>query len=402
MPVFNYTAKDKSGNEVDGQIEGESKKNAIQYLKESGLSDISVKSSKKGGLSMNIKFFSRVTTKEKVVFSRQLAVMISANVPLLRALRSLVGQTENVALKDVVKKIADDIEGGAKLSDALAQHPDVFSEFFVSMVRSGETTGKLDEVLNYLADEQEKDYELMSKIKGSMIYPAFIICGLFAVGILMMVFVIPKLTQILTESGAELPWTTRALIFSSSIMQNYWWALLIALVALVVGIRVAIQVPLGRYIWDNLKVRLPIFGGIFRKIYIVRFTRSMGTLISGGVDIISSLKIVSGVLGNATYRRMIYRTIREVEEGNSITTVFRREDKLIPPMVTQMMTIGEETGQMTFVLGKLTNFFAREVRASVDSLVTIIEPMIMVVMGIAVGIMVSAVIMPMYNLASAY
>jgi len=402
MPIFKYSAKNKRGQTVEGQIEGESKKNAEAYLRERGLEDISVKGEGKGGLAnINIKFLSRVSTKEKVVFSRQLSVMISANVPLLRALRSLIDQTESAALKDVVKNLADEIEGGAKLSGALALHPDVFSEFFISMVRSGETTGKLDDVLNYLADEQEKDYELMSKIKGAMVYPAFIVCGLVAVGILMMIFVIPKLTSILTESGAPLPWTTQALIFTSSIMANYWWLLGIIAIGIVVTIRLLINMPVGRYIWDNLKVRLPIFGGIFRKIYIVRFTRTMATLITGGVDIISSLRVVSGVVGNAVYKRMINRTIREVEDGNSITTVFRQE-ALMPPMVMQMMSIGEETGQMSFVLEKLTDFFSREVRAAVDSLVTIIEPMIMIIMGLAVGVMVSAVLMPMYNLASQY
>jgi len=402
MPIFKYSAKNKRGQTVEGQIEGESKKNAEAYLRERGLEDISVKGEGKGGLAnINIKFLSRVSTKEKVVFSRQLSVMISANVPLLRALRSLIDQTESAALKDVVKNLADEIEGGAKLSGALALHPDVFSEFFISMVRSGETTGKLDDVLNYLADEQEKDYELMGKIKGAMVYPAFIVCGLVAVGILMMIFVIPKLTSILTESGAPLPWTTQALIFTSSIMANYWWLLGIIAIGIVVTIRLLINMPVGRYIWDNLKVRLPIFGGIFRKIYIVRFTRTMATLITGGVDIISSLRVVSGVVGNAVYKRMINRTIREVEDGNSITTVFRQE-ALMPPMVMQMMSIGEETGQMSFVLEKLTDFFSREVRAAVDSLVTIIEPMIMIIMGLAVGVMVSAVLMPMYNLASQY
>lgn len=399
MPVFNYTAKNKRGQKTEGEVEAKSKKDAQAYLIDRGFEDIEIKSTR--GLNMNISILSRVGIKEKVVFSRQLSVMISANVPLLRALRSLIDQTESPALKDVVKKLADDIEGGAKLSSALGANPDVFSDFFVSMVKSGETTGKLDEVLNYLADEQEKDYELMSKIKGAMIYPAFIIMSLLAVGMLMMVFVIPKLTMILQESGAPLPWTTQTLIFTSDFLVNYWWLVLVALVVTVVGVRIAINVPMGRYIWDNMKIRLPLVGGIFRRIYIVRFTRSMTTLISGGVDIITSLRVVSDVVGNAVYKRMINRTIREVEDGNSITSVFR-EEKLMPPMVVQMITIGEETGQMAFVLGKLTDFFSREVKASVDGLVTVIEPLIMIVMGLAVGVMVTAVMMPMYNLSSAY
>jgi len=402
MPQFSYTAKNARGQKQEGQVEAENKAAAVKDLENRGLKDVSVKSSEKSKLlGANLKFLSRVGVKDKVVFSRQLSVMISANVPLLRALRALIAQTDNPALKDIVKNIGDEIEGGAKLSDAMSLHPDVFSDFFVSMVKSGETTGKLDEVLNYLADEQEKDYELMSKIRGSMIYPAFIIFGLFAVGLLMMIFVIPKLTQILIESGAELPLTTRILIFTSDILSNYWWLLLILFIAGGIALRIFIKVPLGRYLWDNLKIRLPLFGNIFKKIYIVRFTRSMNTLITGGVDIVTSLKVVSNVVGNAVYKQLINQTIREVEDGNSIT-VTMRDSKLIPPMVVQMIAIGEETGQMAYVMEKLTDFFAREVRALVDGLVTVIEPLVMIIMGIAVGIMVSAVLMPMYNLASEY
>lgn len=403
MPIFNYKAKNSRGGIESGRIESENKKLAIGELSDRGFSDIEFEAEEKKGLgSININFLSRVSAQDKVIFSRQLAVMVSANVPLLRALRSLIAQTENPALKDVVHDLADEIEGGAKLSDAMSLHSDVFSEFYVSMVQSGEVTGELDNVLNFLADEQEKDYELMSKIKGAMIYPVFIIFGMVAVAILMMIFVIPKLTDILLESGAELPWTTKVLIFTSDILSNYWWLLLILLIIAVVAVRMAIRLPAGRIFWDNLKVHMPLFGKIFKKIYIVRFTRSMSTLIKGGVDIVSSLQVVANVVGNAVYKKIINETIREVEDGNSITTVFKEEDKLIAPMVSQMMSIGEETGQMSFVLEKLSDFYAREVRVAVEGLVTVIEPLIMIIMGIAVGIMVSAILMPMYNLTAAY
>lgn len=401
MPVFEYRAKTKDGREIEGKIESENKRNAVANLIDRGLEVIDVSGDEKKKPKLSLKFLSRVGTKDKVIFSRQLSVMITANVPLLKALRSLVEQTENPALKGIVQDIANEVEGGAKLSDAIALFPNVFSEFYISMIKSGETTGKLDEVLNYLADEQEKDYELMTKIRGAMIYPAFIIFGLVAVAILMMVFILPKLMTILQESGAPLPWTTRLLIVVTGFMSSYWWLLLILLVGSVVGIRIAIQLPAGRLIWDSIKIHMPMFGSIFRKIYIVRFTRSMTTLIAGGVDIVTSLTVVSNVVGNSVFKKMINETIREVEDGNSITTVFR-ESPVIPPMVIQMIAIGEETGQMEHVLNKLTEFFSREVKAAVDGLVTVIEPLIMILMGLAVGVMVSAVLMPMYNLASEY
>jgi len=401
MPVSNYQVKNKNGEEGEGRIEAENEQGARRYLSEKGLEAISVFRSGGWAWKIPLKFLSMVSARDKVVFSRQLSVMITANVPLLKALRSLIVQTENAALKAIVKELAKEVEDGAKLSGAMALFPNVFSEFYISMVRSGETTGKLDEVLSYLADEQEKDYELMSKIKGAMVYPAFIILGLVAVGFLMMVFILPRLMEILQESGAPLPWTTNVLIFVSGILSSYWWLFFLLIVIGGIGVRILIQLPPGRLIWDSMKVHLPLFGKIFRKIYIVRFTRSMSTLLAGGLDMVASLKVVSDVVGNMVFKNMVRETIREVEGGNSITSILK-DSPLIPPMVVQMMAIGEETGQMEHIFNKLTDFFSREVKGAVESLVTIIEPLIMILIGLAVGVMVSAVLMPMYNLASQY
>jgi type IV pilus assembly protein PilC len=348
-----------------------------------------------------IPFLNRVPSRDLVIFSRQLSVMISADVPIVQALKVLVRQTANSGLKTVVANLAADVEGGTKFSAALSRYPDVFSDFFINIVRSGETTGKLDEVLDYLATQQERDYDLSSKIKGAMIYPAFILVSLVAVGIVMMIFVIPKLTDILQESGATLPLSTRILIGTSSIMKNYWWALLLGLVGLVGGIRYLITLPLGRIYWDTLKLKLPIFGQLFKRIYMVRFTRGLSTLLTGGVEIVSSLKIAGAIVGNAVYRNLILQTVREVEDGNPITTVFAKS-KEIPVMVTQMLGIGEQTGKIDAILARLTDFYTREIENMVRNLTTIMEPLIMLFMGLAVGIMVSAVILPMYSLASQF
>lgn len=346
-------------------------------------------------------FLNRIPPRELVIFSRQLSVMISADVPIVQALKVLVRQTANHNLKTVVANLAADVEGGTKFSAALARYPDAFSDFFINIVRSGETTGKLDEVLDYLATQQERDYDLSSKIKGAMIYPAFILCGLIVVGIVMMIFVIPKLTDILQESGATLPLSTRILIGTSSIMKNYWWALLISLAGLIGGLRYLITFPLGRKYWDTLKIRLPVFGQLFRRIYMVRFTRGLSTLLTGGVEMVGSLKIAGAIVGNAVYRDLIAQTVREVEDGNPITTVFARS-KEIPVMVTQMLGIGEQTGKIDAILARLTDFYTREIENMVRNLTTLMEPLIMLFMGVAVGIMVSAVILPMYNLAAQF
>ena len=348
-----------------------------------------------------IPFLNRVPPKDLVVFGRQLSVMISADVPIVQALKVLVRQTVNKRLRTVVANLAADVEGGTKFSIALGRYPEIFDDFFINIVRSGETTGKLDEVLDYLATQQERDYDLSSKIRGAMIYPAFILFGLVSVGIVMMIFVIPKLTDILKESGATLPLSTRILINTSDVMKNYWWALLVATIGIVIGVRYLIAFPFGKKYWDALKLKLPIFGQLFKKIYIVRFTRGLATLLTGGVEIVGSLKIAGEITNNAVYKDLIFKTMREVEDGNPITTVFAKS-KEIPVMVTQMLGIGEQTGKIDVILARITDFYTREIENMVRNLTTIMEPLIILIMGVGVGIMVAAVILPMYSLATSF
>jgi type II secretory pathway component PulF len=291
------------------------------------------------------------------------------------------------------------VEGGAKLSAALGRHPDAFDDFFVNIIRSGETSGKLDEVLNYLADQQERDYDLIAKIRGAMIYPIFIVSGLVIVGTLMMIFVIPQLTAVLEETGTTLPIATRILIGTSHFLVNFWWLMLIIVFGLVFAFRVLVKTKQGRYYLDSFKLRVPVFGKLFQEIILVRFTRSLHTLTTGGVSLTKSLEIVSVVVDNVVYKELIKETSREVEDGNPIATVFLRS-KEVPIMVSQMLNLGEKTGRLDEILDKLANFYSREVSNMVANLVTILEPLIMMLMGAAVAILVSAIILPMYSLAS--
>ena len=397
MPIFTYQAKDADGHIKQGMIDAGNEQLAVSLLVDHNLKVVTIK--RKRGLNFNLNFLNRIKAKEVVIFSRQFSVMISASIPVVQALKVLIDQTVSPALKAVVSEIADEVNGGSKLSDALAARPKIFSGFYVSVVRAGETSGKLDEVLNYLADEMEKDYDMMSKIKGAMIYPAFVLCALAAVGAVMMIFVVPKLTSILTESGTELPLTTKMLIGTSEFMTNYWWLLIIISVGLFLAVRFYISRPRGRRQFDLIKLKLPIFGHLFQLIYLVRFTRSMNTLIVGGVTISNSLKVAAEVVSNEIYRELIEKTIKEVEDGNSISSVFM-DSKTIPKMVSQMLSIGEKTGKMDIILARITDFYSREIATMVANLMTLMEPIIMVIMGVAVGIMVAAIILPMYNLAS--
>ncbi|MBI5733338.1 MAG: type II secretion system F family protein [Candidatus Kerfeldbacteria bacterium] len=402
MPLFDYRAKDNTGKDVAGVVEAPSESLALGVLEERQLTPLYIQARAEGGVwQASLKFFNRVTAKDLVIFSRQLAVMSSATVPLLESLRILIKQTENDILRMIISDVGDEVEGGAKLSTALGKYPDTFSDFYINMIKSGETSGRLDESLNYLADEAEKNHELSSKIRGAMIYPAFIIGGLFIVGFVMMVFVLPKLTTILQDSKTKLPFSTELLIATSNFMQHQWWLLIILILALVVAIRLAVRNPTGRLIWHRLQLRLPIFGQIYRKIYIVRFTRSLGTLLQGGVPLTRSLEVVAGVVGNAVFKDLINQTIHQVEEGNSVSTVFL-ESSIMPAMVSQMMVVGEKTGRLEEILQRLSNFYSKEVETLVTNLVTLVEPLIMIVLGLAVGVMVSAIILPLYNLAGSF
>ncbi|OGY45711.1 MAG: hypothetical protein A2731_02115 [Candidatus Buchananbacteria bacterium RIFCSPHIGHO2_01_FULL_39_8] len=400
MPYFRYKARDNQSETVEGVVQAAASDVAAELLTDKNLTILSLEEEKASIFARSLKIFNRVKIKDLVVFSRQLSVIVSATIPLVQGLRILVNQTESQFLKTVISEVADDVEGGAKLSAALSRHSEVFSDFYISIVKSGETSGKLDEVLNYLADQQEKDYDMVSKIRGAMIYPAFILVGLFVVGTLMMVVVIPQLTSVLSETGAELPLSTRILIGTSSFLSNFWWLIALIIIALIVVFRLVIKTEKGRYYWDFFKLRIPIFGRLFREIAIVRFSRSLNTLISGGVPLSRSLEIVSDVAGNVIYQKLVLETVEEVEGGNSIATAFLRS-KEIPPMVSQMLNLGERTGRIEEILDKLSNFYGREVDNMVANLASLLEPLIMLLMGVAVGLLVAAIILPMYNLASA-
>ena len=399
MPLYRYTAKSKLGGLMTGMVDAGDESLAHDMVMEKGLEIISlVETAPPSVFQVSFNWLNRITSKDIVVLSRQLAVMTSANVPIVQALKILVDQTSNGKLKGIVSDIADSIEGGARLSQAFGNYPEVFSDFFVSMLKAGETAGKIDDVLNFLADQAEKDYDLSSKIRGAMIYPAFIIVGLTVVGMLMMVFVIPNITSILTESGAALPFATRMLIGVSSFFVHFWWLVIAGIAGGFAAFRFYIKTANGRLQWDWLKIHLPLFGQIFRTVYLVRFTRSLATLLVGGVPITRSLEVVADVVGNAVYRELILATMRSVRDGNPLAMLFL-ESPIMPIAVSQMINIGEQAGKLDDVLQRLTSFYNREVEHHVANLTTLIEPIVIVIMGVGVGFMIAAIILPMYQAA---
>ena len=402
MPRFKYRANDQKGQTKVGFVEADNLEIATDTLKDTGLMIVSIEPEAGGGLlAFEIPFFNKVPIKEIVIFSRQFSVLMGAKVPIFKGLQTVAKQTQHKVLKKRLLSIADEVESGTSLSMAMAKYPEVFGNFFVNMIKSGETTGRLEEVMNYLADQMEKDYDLTSRIKGAMTYPAVVMSGLVIIGYIMMAFVVPKMTATLTESGAKLPWTTVTLIAVSSFFQHYAIQIGIGSVLFIAALQWYIRTPKGKVIWDSLILYLPVFGLLLQRIYLVRFTQSFGTLLTGGVDIPASLEVCADIVGNAKYRDMIIRTKKEVTDGNSLTTIFAKE-KSIPIMVSQMLAVGEETGRLDAVLAKMTEFYTRELQQLVSNLVAAIEPIIMLIMGGAVGIMVAAIMLPMYSMATQF
>lgn len=398
--LFNYLAKDKKGLTKKGQVEAISAVAASEILRSHGLLVLSLEPEAPGfAFEKYLPFFGRVSRKELVLFMRQLSTLINAKVPIVQALNILREQVSSRKLKEVISQISQDVEGGKSLSESAAGFSNIFSDLFINLVKSGEIAATLDQSLTYLADQQERDYDLNSKIRGAMTYPIFIISAILIVGSLMFVFVLPQMIAILKEAGVELPLTTRILIFATEVLQKYWPVLVFGLIGLIIGFRLYIRSSGGKVVWDIVKLKFPIISKLLQKIYMDRMSRNLATLIAGGIPIVTALRTVAEIVGNSVYRRIILDAADEVETGRTIASVFAQR-KEIPVMVTQMIKIGEETATLDEILNKIGKFFEKEVETTINTLTTLLEPIIMILLGLAVAVMVAGILLPIYNLAS--
>jgi type IV pilus assembly protein PilC len=401
MPVFSYKATDRNQKKKRGNIVALNREDAIKRLKKKlykvyDLSDVSD--------SLEVKISNKlnpVKNKDVVVFSRQFSVMISSQVAVVESLYTIIEQTENPNFKEIISKIAYDVDSGTMLSDALSKYNKIFSPFYCNIIKAGETSGRLDEVLEYLADEMEKDYDVLKKFKGAMIYPAFILVGIFGVGLVFVFFVLPELTTMLQETGTELPLATRIVIAATEFLQKYYLLVAALLVGFVFLVRMILRTPSGKRKFDYLLIKTPSIGYLFQLIYLVRFCRSLSTLLKGGVSVNKSLTIVKDIISNTVYKDIIEETIEVVKEGGSMTSVLE-ESNNVPKMIPEMMSVGEKTGRLDDILEIIAQFYEKDVKNRLDNISTIIEPVVMVVMGVGVGIMVAAIIMPMYNMAGQF
>ncbi len=409
MAKFQYTARTQEGKLESDIIEAPSVEAAISVLQNQQLIITDIKPFNEAeNLTFNklvdqlLSYFNRIKNEDIVLFTKQLAVLIQAKVPLVQSLKVMAKQVANPKFSKIITNVADDVDAGAVFSRALAKHPKVFSNFFIQMVRSGEISGRLEETLTYLSEYINRQYLLNSKVRSAMIYPAFIVAAFIAISIVMLIWVIPNITSILTESGQQLPLVTRLLIGSSNFMKSWGWILFIVLFIAIYFVTMAIKKsPEWRYAYDSLKLRLPIFGELMKKIYLARFSETLSTLSSAGIAISQSLEITADVVGNVVYRQIILEANEAVRKGSNISAVFARYPEVLP-MVTQMISIGEQTGKLDTILKQVSTFFTEEVNRAFDNLVSLIEPILIVVLGVGVGILVAAILLPIYSLVNTF
>lgn len=397
---FVFKAKDKEGNLKEGVIDAVSSDAAVEVLQKNSLFPISLKEERTQNQFYRalLQYMDRVNDKELMIFFRQMGILIEARVPIVSALIAIKEQTTNKYFQKVIEEIINDIEDGLPLSDAMKKRRDVFSSLSINIIHAGEVSGNLRKSVDYVANNIEKNYNLTSKVRGALLYPIIVMVVFFAIAFIVITFVIPKLTMMIKELHAVTPWYTNIIIAVSDFMAAYWWAVLVVILGFVGGFAYYLKTEDGRKEWDQVKLKLPVFGRIFQQVYIARFADNLAVLLAGGIPIIRALTVVSAVINNTQYQAIFLRAADEVKIGGQMSEVFRKVP-LIPPIVSQMVKIGEESGQIDLVLRHVATFYEQEADQMTKNLSTLLEPILMVIIGIAVGFLAFSVIMPIYNIA---
>jgi len=405
---FIYQAKNREGQLVNGVAEAHDENEAVSILHDQGLTILALESKERGFLKKDIgAVLIKPSGRDVVFFSRQLATLVAADVPLISALNTLAEQASNLAFKKVLKDITEMVDAGSSLSQALAKYPSVFSEFFISLIKSGETAGKLHEVSNYLADYLEKQAEIRSKTMGALIYPAFLLLAVIAVFIVLFFGfppldlppIIPQILSIVQEAGVEdLPFATRFLIFANDLLLNFWYLILGLLAILGFWLFNYLKSPEGEEMYDRFKLRMPFLKKAIQGIYLARFSETLATLVKAGVPILDSLEITSSVVGNKIYQNILLEAKTEVSRGARISEVFVKYPEVIPPIITQMISVGEKTGKLDLILEHISRFYSNEADAIIRNLPSIIEPVVILFFGGVVFIIVSGVLLPLFSI----
>ena len=397
--LFNYKALDNSGAKKDGAIEDVSVDVAIDSLQKKGLIIVEINPENQESWLSRLSFGHKVSNKEVVFLSRQMSTLFEAQVSALKIFDLLSLEAENEYLRKSLHQVTEDLQAGSSISKALSRHPDIFSDFYVNMVKSGEETGKLNETFNYLADHLDRNYEVVSKAKNALIYPAFVITVFIGVMLLMFTIIIPKIGAILTDSGAPVPFFTQVIFGISDIFLNYGLLLAAALIVVVFLVMRYVRTSEGKSALARFKLNIPYLGNLYRKLYLSIIADNMNTMVLSGIPMVRAIEVTAAVVGNEVYRKALEESLTAVKGGSSLSQALSQYEE-IPGMLVQMIRVGEESGELGSILRTMARFYQREVVNAVDTLVSLIEPIMIVVLGLGVGVLLASVLIPIYNIAN--
>lgn len=402
---FNYKARTGEGEGTEGVIEAASIDLAVSSLQRRNFLVLSIEPVEDGGAASKVAewlgVFGSIPVKDVVILTRQLSTLFEAKVPVVESFKIIIGETENRKLRQQLSDLLDEVQGGMAMSQAMSRHPEAFSRFYVAMIRSGEESGKLEEIFKFLADYLERSFELTRKARNALIYPAFVLSAFVIVMTLMLVFVIPNLANILIESGQAIPIYTRVVIGISLFFRSFGLVFLALLAVLAVFLARYWRTPGGRIYFSRIMISAPIMGGLYKKIYLSRIADNLHTLLSGGITVVRALEITAEVVGNEIYRRILLDSMETVKGGSMISDALSKYED-VPRLLSQMIRIGEETGKLDYILKSVANFYRRDVDNFIDNLVSLIEPVLIVVLGLGVGVLVASVLVPIYNISTAF
>ncbi len=401
MPKFLYTARHATTGETKGgELVAKDEKELAQDLRSEGYLVTSVREMESVGEGVQVRFFDRfisVPLKEKMVFTRNLAVMVSSGLTVSRAISNLSLQTRNRRFQEILKSVYEDVQAGKQLSEGLAKYPSVFNELFVNMIAVGEVSGNLESVLDILALQLEKEHDLLSKVRGAMIYPAVIVVAMIGIGVLMLTYILPKITQVFQDMDVELPATTVFIMNLSEFLRTHWIISIAIVVGAVLGFRVLAKTDTGRHFLHWLVLRLPVVGNIVIKVNCARFARIYSSLLQSGVSVVNALTIVARTLGNVYYKEALTAGIEEIQKGTELSKLIEKYPAIFPILVPQIIQVGEETGKTETVLQRLAEFYEEEVSQITKNMSSIIEPILMLLIGGSVGFFAVAMLQPMYS-----
>jgi type IV pilus assembly protein PilC len=397
---FFFKAKNELGEVKEGFVEAIGEEFATEILQKNGLIllSLTVEENKVSLERQFQKLWEGVNQRELAIFFRQLATLIEAKVPVTSSLQSVAEQTDNEYLRSIAREMSDDIDDGMPFSEALERHKDTFSSLIINMVKAGEISGGLQRSIKYIADNIEKNYYMTSKIKGSLMYPGFVIGAAAIIGFLVITFILPKITGIIKDMGIAVPWYTRVLMWLGDFMSTYWWAVILVVIGAIAGFMYYANSEAGKRDMEEIILKIPVVGTISSRLYLIRFAENLSALLAGGIPIVRALTVVADVVGNGIYKRVILQAADNVRTGGLMSQVLMNSP-VIPPMVAQMVKIGEETGSTTQVLKAVSDFYSQEVDMLTKNMMSLIEPILIVVLGIGVAIMVVGILLPIYNIA---